>query len=226
MAIFLSNEIPYDELEKIGLSKSHFLDLPTDILDRLLTGRLSSIMRLIMEKDGEKYSFLAKIAFKKKDDRVKLLIYPVLKEIPNEINLSDSEIEILKSGGVVKKKVVDEEGKSLLSYIQLDAEINNLISVPIRSVYIPQTIGGIELNKEELKSIKDGQVIELKDRNCCVGIDLQERNGFRYAEGSLANWKRDMLIEWDRINPNVTGYWNTSQNNWEYMEIQSNSLKR
>ena len=44
--IFKEDEIPFEELSEIGITKENFFNLPIDILNRILLGRLSPVMEL------------------------------------------------------------------------------------------------------------------------------------------------------------------------------------
>ena len=53
--IFKEDEIPFEELSEIGITKENFFNLPIDILNRILLGRLSPVMEFKLLVDGESH---------------------------------------------------------------------------------------------------------------------------------------------------------------------------
>lgn len=258
MHIYHAKELPYNDLEMVGITKTDFLNLPPEVLDKLLTGRLSPLMKLSIDitelglqgkeldlsdkKLKEKLPFwilstnpernslllLAKIAFEMKENKPTLKIYPIKKIMDEKILLTSDEKEILLNGGVLTKKVNKSDKRK--SFVQLDRETNTLVSTFTNNVYIPLFIGGQNLSKEQTAKLKQGETVEvkLKDKTVTLEINLNERAGIKMFEGNYHQWKMQKLIEWDRLNPGVTGYWLTSENGWQYKnmtERQSQNFK-
>ncbi|GHT53664.1 hypothetical protein FACS189451_03900 [Bacteroidia bacterium] len=232
MEIFLAKELPYDKLEKVGISKKRFFDFPVPVLDRLLTGRLSPLLQLEMQAGEEAFYFRAKIAFARINNEVELKIYRVKDGIDDTIiPLKENEKEALLQGRIVKKSIKTDDKKQL-TYLQLDQQTKTLISTAAGNIYIPSQIDNITLTKEQHEKIKSGMPLEIatETKTFTIGIDLTSISGVRFAAGDLKNWNLEKLIEWDRINPGVTGYWKTSENGWEYQEQleqeKTNQFKR
>mgnify|MGYP000340749735 CR=1 FL=1 len=68
--IFKEDEIPFEELSEIGITKENFFNLPIDILNRILLGRLSPVMEFKILVDGESHILKGKFAFHRKDEKV------------------------------------------------------------------------------------------------------------------------------------------------------------
>lgn len=232
MRIFNIEKLPYDELEKVGISKNDFLELPLPILDSVLVGRLSPVMMLKMEVDDNVYSVKAKFAFEYgKNKDIELKVFPVRNDILYFDEFTEEEKELLKKGRIVKKKFPNKEGKKVMSYVQLDPEILCLISLPISAMFIPSFIMGRELEKDEKEKIKEGEILEVEvdNKKNIITVDLiKSKNGIISEKIDEATWRRERAIEWDRINPGSIGYWQTSQNGWEYQEFmdRQNGIKR
>jgi hypothetical protein len=75
--------------------------------------------------------------------------------------------------------------------------------------------------------MRDGLPVEVEvgDTKVTVGVDLNDPTGFRVLKGDLNEWQQKKLVEWDRITPGATGYWQTSENGWEYMKTLQEDQK-
>jgi hypothetical protein len=50
---FLMNEMPWEQLEKLGITEEKFLDFPKDSIDRIMTGNTSPLMKMkFVDNDG------------------------------------------------------------------------------------------------------------------------------------------------------------------------------
>lgn len=229
--LFREKEIPFRELNEIGITKENFYNLPIHIINSIMLGRLSPVMLLKMKVDGATYDIKGKFAFeRKKDTSVGLKIYPVNKKFPYQETFSEEEIQMLKEGRIIKSKILDN-GKKVLSYIQLDPEINTLVSIPVSKAFIPSLYNGERLQEEEIEKIKNGELLEIEKNGTksVITIDLLKSDNLLLSDNlSAEEWRKQRAIEWDRITPGATGYWLTSENGWEYKEYveKSNGYKR
>ena len=232
MRIFTIDELPWKELDDIGISKDDFLELPISILNTVLLGRLSPIMMLKVKVDDNIYSVKGKFAFERDEKNVvQVKVFPIRNDILYLDEFTEEERELLKNGRIVKKKFPNKEGKKVLSYVQLDPETLCLISLPISAMFIPGIIMGKELTDDEKEKIKDGQIleIEIENQKNTITVDLvKAKSGIISEKIDEATWRMERAIEWDRINPASMGYWQTSQNGWEYQEAldRQNGIKR
>lgn len=222
---FLASEIPYKELEKLGISKRNFLDMPGEALDRILTGRLSPMIKLSMSADNQNYSLPAKIALARntKGD-VELRIFPRRKELMSNTGLSAKDVEKLKNGNAIKKEMT-EDGKKRGYYLQLDKETNTLLRIKSDEVNIPNSIRNVVLGREQKEQLREGKPIELEvdGTKITAGINLDKIGGFSYVIGNMVEWEKQKAIEWDRLTPGATGYWQTTENGWEYFNEANKS---
>lgn len=228
MDIYIVEEIPFDDLDKIGISKKAFLNLPVDALDKLMTGRLSPLFQLKMEVDGHLVTFYGKIAFEKDHSmNVILKVFPLRREIDDSIPLTEDEKEELLQGLIIRKNIM-KEGKKTPSLVQLDMETNTLMSVAIRNVYIPKMIAGKYMTREQTDSLKAGKPIEVDStgKKVSVGVDLHSKAGLLQTKGDLGEWRKEQLMRWDIANPGVRGYWTTSENNWQYFVESLNEIHK
>lgn len=210
---FTEKEIPYEELEMLGISKEQFLDLPKKAIDMIMTGRLSPMLTL-------EQGVLAKIALKRDEDgKAHVYVFPKRNEIENSLNLSKEELDKLKNNEVIST-TIKENGRNEKVFVQMDEETKTLMSVRKEEIHLPNAIGDIVLGNKDKDYIREGKPIELEkeDTKITVGIDLNSRGGFRIIDGDMDEWKRKKLIEWDKTTPGVKGYWKTSENTLTYEE--------
>lgn len=213
MKNFKEKEIPYDELEMIGIKKEMFLDLPKEAINRIMIGRLSPMLTLDQ-------GVQAKIALQKgEDNKLHVFVYPRRNEIQNTMNLSPDELEKLKKKEVITA-TIEKDGKNEKVYVQMDEDTKTLITVRKDDVKLPNAIGDIVLGNTDKDSLREGKPIELEkeDTKITVGVDLNSRGGFRILDGDLDEWREKKLIEWDKMTPGVKGYWKTTENVLTYEE--------
>jgi len=217
---FLADEIPFEELEKVGISKKMFLNLPKNALDNILTGRMSPMIKMNIDAGDKSVSLPAKLALERKTDgAVMLKIFPKMKAIINDLQLTKKEIEQLEKEGIVRKNMM-EDGHKHTYFIQRDKETNTLTRARVDKVHIPESIGSAVLGENQKSKLKDGQPIELEINGSKItaGVNLTSPSGFSQIKGDINDWEQKEAIEWDRENPGVMGYWQTSENGWEYKE--------
>ena len=126
--------------------------------------------------------------------------------------------------------MIMDGGKKVMSYIQLDPEINTLVSIPVNQMFIPSIFSGKSLPVNEIEIIKQGDILQLNkgDKSFVITIDLiKPLNLLLVEERTKAEWIKERAIEWDRMNPNVTGYWLVSENGWQYQKyMEEQTCKR
>lgn len=211
-----NNEVPYSELEQIGLSREVFWSLPKGLLTKVLNEGLSPMMNLHIEGT----SVLGKISFRREEEKVTLMIYPRMKNPHSTLRLTKREMSRLQNDGIIRKKIA-----GIVSFMQLDKEINTVVSVPIKCVYIPNRIGDIEITNKELKKLRDGDIVE-KD-GLLMGIDLLFDKGFRTAKGEGHSWRKENDVDYEAVNIDELGYWCLVDNHWKYVDnTMANGLKR
>lgn len=73
-----ANEVPFDELQQVGISEEAFLNLPKEAIDRMMTGRTSPLLQMQWtKKDGTLVPFLGKLALMRDaDGKVHLNVIP------------------------------------------------------------------------------------------------------------------------------------------------------
>ena len=223
--IFSINEIPYGQLKNYGITRTMLLDMPKQALSSILNGKLSPLLA-INGSDGLTYP--SKIRLKRDGQgHVMVIISPKLKEMDvKRHNLDKEEAERLRKGEVILK-----DGK----YMKFDKETNQVIETEASKIKIEkrlaeilESVEDIKLGEVQKQRIREGKPVELKkgDTTVTVGIDLDTKTGVRLLKGDLDMWRRRQLVEWDRITPGATGYWQTSENGWQYEKYKEDRQER
>lgn len=225
---FLEEEIPYDKLEKLGISRRAFLSMPKDLVDPIINGKVSPILKAhIKAKNGKTMEIPMKIQLSRDDDgSIKLLTYQRTKQIQNDFELTPRELERVKNGEVIRKEL-EEDGLRKMKFIQLDCETNALIPKSVARVRIAEKlrdmekIKDIELGANQKQAAQEGKPIQLNvgDQPVTVGVDLREPQGFKVVNGDMEEWNRQKKIKYDLEHEGYMGYVQTDENRWEYQKF-------
>lgn len=218
---FQEKEIPYDEFARLGYNKRDILFMEKEDLKKLLSGKRTSLME-INSVDGKKLSEGIKAKFSLKrdaDGNVKLIIHPVRNEIQNDIKLNATQLEKLKQGQVIIKKIDDEN-----YLVQLDKENNEILKTKVKDIVIPSHIEHIELGQEQKQKLKRGEPIILINDNkeFQVSIDLNARLGYHFEK--LNNLEREQQVKFDLEHPEYIGMVQTDENRDQYIKYQKGLL--
>lgn len=226
--VVLMEEMPYQQLAKIGLTKEDILNLPKPVLEPLISGQVTPLlMSTIQKANGEHVDIPLKLQLlKNKDGEVNVIAYPIRKEILNDNNFSKFELDKLSQGDVLRKEV-RENGVRTQRYFQLDRETNSIIQKDALSLRLSdrmqeiEKLGNIELGLNQKKAILEGKPIEVQtgDSKFTVGVDLKQPLGFKQLQGDMREWEQAKAAEYDRLTPGFMGYVKTEANRWEYQQV-------
>lgn len=243
---FLMNEMPWEQLEKLGITEEKFLDFPKDSIDRIMTGNTSPLMKMkFVDNDGNAMKVPESLNVFQNEEGIVPTKFRLLREANgkvrvelmlrrNELNLmlgetaiTKEQLERLKNQESVRT-AIRKFGKDEMCYVQLDSELNILQMTKEKEVIIPNAIGDVTIGTEIEQRLREGKPVELEvgDTKVTVGVDLNARNGFRVVEGDMDLWKQRKLEQWDRITPGVKGYWRTTENGWDYELHQDREQKQ
>ena len=87
---------------------------------------------------------------------------------------------------------------------------------------IASSLEDIQLGDRQRDQIRNGQPVTVSkgDTEVTIGVDLDTISGIRVIKGDLDDWRQRKMVEWDRLTPGATGYWQTAENGWEYTKEQ------
>ena len=226
--MFQPEELPYEKLAKLGISEEKLRSMPKELTVTLLEGRVTPLfVANVTAEDGKVISLPIK-AQMMRDEEGKLLLmtYPVRKDIANDLQLSDKELNRVKDGEVIRKEV-EEDGGRKGKFVQLDRETRSLMFRNVGSVPIDEKlqdiekVKDIELGANQKQAIKDGKPVEqtLDDTKVTGGVALREPQGFKVVKGDLKEWERQEQIRYDNAHEEFMGFVMTDENRWEYRKV-------
>lgn len=226
--IFLEHELPYSQLESLGISKKNIMAAPPDTLKSFMSGGFTSLLRLQMKSDENTFRFLAKLRLTRDlRGNVELEMLPLYKNTPydRDLKLNMDEMDMLREGMVIKKNVYNN-GKKTTWFAQLDGETNAILKAKAKDIVIPSFVKGVEIDKDQREKLRDGEPVEVIDEDdvYTIGIDLTQPTAVNTIQGDLNDWKQNIAKEWDRMNPGVVGFWLTDENGWQFMQLQDSEM--
>lgn len=211
---FNETDIPYGILEQFGMTQEMIEDLPLDVMNNLLAGRLTPVIALKIKKkkeeEIEEFMTYARFCLSREEDgSVNVQFVPVW-SYNNLDGYSEEEKQDLLDGKVL---IHDVPGKGVC-YVQFDRDVNQVMAVPVMilSNNIKNLAHRIGLSDEQIKDIHNCKVIEITGEvePVSIGIDLkaEEVGCLRPADGDSAVWReegRDLNI--NKYNFGVYGCW-------------------
>jgi hypothetical protein len=166
--IFDEQDLPIDDLQKIGLIQDGGLVLDREDIDALLSGRRTSMLRFEnLSFDGFNIPALdAKISLKPgSDGNLELMLHPIYKKAEHPAWLSDLEAEKLEKGEAInlEKMIFDDEGKLKDVLVEFDKETNEFIVTDTEKVQAPDKVNNEPLTAEQKERFRKGKEVELAD---------------------------------------------------------------
>jgi len=181
--IYTVQQLPMEDLHKIGLAHEGTLLLAEDDLDALLSGRRTDMQRLEnLSMDGFRIPLLdAKLSLQPdKDGKLKLLLHPIYAEPLKPEYLTDSEAEALERGETVnlEKTIVDEKGNKREVLIAFDQDTNEFIVVDPEAIEPPEMVNDVPLTAEQKEKYRKGKEVETSE-GATIQFNAADKNGIR-----------------------------------------------
>ena len=164
------SKINWDSLmEKWGIDRAE-LEKSGD-LKEMLYNRKSKLVTVTPTFGGEKFPIDARLSFRTDaDGNVKVVPHFIHKEpkLDQEFEgykFTKEDKTALKETGNLGKVVelTDKNtGEKVPSYVSIDRLTNEIVSVPVKSVYIKDTIGQTKLTTAEIMELKQGKALPPK----------------------------------------------------------------
>lgn len=192
-----TEQLPYDDFEKLGISKHELLNkFDTKDLKELMKMNKTNVVTLDLKDKGLNFKVDAKLSLKQNTDKTySLHVHPFRKEIENHYGISKKELEELKKGSILEKEI-KEPGKDKTQKVlfQLDKEINELIKVNKKDLELEKNFSN-KLSNEQLKSLASGKTLTLKSargKGATLKLDLNNVKGYTIStKDFLLNKKMD-----------------------------------
>ena len=202
------SKINWDSLkEKWGIDRSE-LEKSGD-LKEMLYNRKSKLVTVTPTFGGEKFPIDARLSFRTDaDGNVKVVPHFIHKEpkLDQEFegyNFTKEDKAVLKETGNLGKVVelTDKNtGEKVPSYVSIDRLTNEIVSVPVKSVYIKDTIGQTKLTTAEIMELKQGKALPPKQISDKSGktynVVLQvsaDRKGVEFVPGGARRQSQEQI---------------------------------
>lgn len=166
--VFKPQEIPLQDLEKIGLFKEGQFMLNARDLEALMAGRRTGMLTLHdLAGDGIKIAAIdakLSLALNPKGE-AELLLHPVYKEAVYPEYLTDVEAEKLQNGTAVniEKIITDKDGQKLDALIEYDPDTKEFIITDTEKIMSPDLVNNEQLTPEQKLRFQKGKEVEMSD---------------------------------------------------------------
>lgn len=158
------DQLPFDQFEILGVSRSDLLKLPPRTLNALLSGQRTSLMRFpnVELPGGVGPATLdAKLSIELKEDGSPTLkVHPIRNQAENVFKLSKEEITHLQQDETnFIERTIKDRGKPKEMLITLDKTVNEFVAINKAKVRAPESINDIALTEDQKKAFREGKTI-------------------------------------------------------------------
>lgn len=229
---FEENEMPFDILERFGLTQTMIEDLPTDVLQNIYNGRKSPVLPVhITADDGEEVKARTRFSLVRTEEGgVDVLFYPQLDEYDLKLFNESQSQNLLAGKPIIGHLESNEVGKELggKSFFQIDPESKQVLCVPMPVIgrNMQYVADRYHLRGAEMQKLQNGDalsILNVDDEEITMGIDLNSKTGIRFAAGDEQTWKREAKREWDKYNFGAFGCWVVEDGDLDYIHEEDYS---
>ena len=170
-------QLPVQQFERLGIDNNRLQKLPDEEMNALLSGYPSRMKFLTFkDKDGAMQKINAKLSIYQANDGIfSLKVHPFRREIKNDMNLTQKEMDKLKSGDTISKAINRQQ-----YLVQLDQSINELRRIRVEGIKVAGAVGSTRLTENQKQDLKLGKAIYIKDsdgRQRRIKLDLTSPSG-------------------------------------------------
>ena len=211
---FEEQELPYQTLEKYGLTREMIEDLPMHVLEDISMGRRSPVLPIQIEDENENViKSRTRFTFVRMDDgKVDVVFYPVLEQSPLA-EFDEAQQKQLLSGKAILADMTMPDGKKSAAFVQIDTETKQVMSAPTPVIgrNLQVLAGEMKLSNAEVKVLQGGEPLTfvMEEEPVTVGIDLNANTGIRLCQGDEQRWREQAKREWDKYTFGCYGCWVT-----------------
>jgi len=206
------SQIPYNVLDRFGLTEQMITDLPSTVLHDILDGHRSPVLPVTTtDEEGNKISSRTRFALVQQEDgQLDVMFYPQMQR-ENLERFSPDNQERLLAGHAVQDKYTRPNRETISAFLQLDNGTKQVIIVPTevigRNLDLLQR--EYKLSNAELSCLKNGEPLTVIDNDdeMTMGIDLKSRTGIRFSLGDAQKWKQQENQVWEKYNFGLYGCW-------------------
>jgi hypothetical protein len=162
-------DLPWKDLEAIGLAAGGQLLLNMDDLKALLSGRRTGLLQLHnLEAENVKIKSMdAKVSLRPNDNgKLDLLIHPIYKRVTTPDFMDDFQADMLKKGEVPSLLVnlKNEKGVMTEMLVEYDKETNEFIVSDTEKILVPDMVNNEFLTPAQKEKYRKGKEVELADK--------------------------------------------------------------
>lgn len=141
-------------------------------LAKMLDGGKSSLMTVFPIIAGDRFEIEARLSFKEMQDGTMGLVPHTIRKEPKldedfmGVTFTPEDKENLKNSGNLGRiaEVADKEtGEIIPSYISIDRQTNEIMSIPVKDVAMTTKIGRTEFTKAEVEELRAGRAVPDKE---------------------------------------------------------------
>ena len=210
---FLDEEIPYEVLNRFGLTQEMIEDLPQNVLSNIRDGRRSPVLPICYTcEDGAKVLDRARFSLIRDEetDAVRVMFYPKQTRLALD-KFSEAEQALLREGKAIIGTTQGKDGRDVQAFHQLDPDTFQVLSVPTPVIgnNLQVIADTFQLSGMELNCLKNGEPLSIADETDEVtfGIDLNDAKGFRHCHGGTQKWKEQADQAMDTYTFGICGCW-------------------
>ena len=158
---FEDDEIPYEVLNRFGLSQEMIEDLPQNVLSGIRDGRRSPVLPICYTcEDGFKVHDRARFSLLRDEEGgdVQVMFYPKQTRVTLEL-FNPAEQAMLREGKAIIGMKTTEDGRDVQAFHQLDADTLQVLTVPTPVIgnNLQVLADHFNLSAAELNCLKNGE---------------------------------------------------------------------
>jgi hypothetical protein len=166
---FNEKQLPFADLERIGLATGGQLLLNVDDLKALMSGRRTGLLHLEnLEAENIKIKAIdAKLSLHTgPDGKTDLLIHPIYRKPATPDFLDDAEARELEKGEIANllKITTDKKGNKREVLVEYDKETREFIVSDTELILAPDMVNGEFLTAAQKENYRKGKEVQLADR--------------------------------------------------------------
>lgn len=184
--MFEVKELPYSQLEALGLSKEKVHDMPPVVLNALLAGKKTPVLTFSdvnLIKGVALPEITGRLSVERgPDGKAELRLHTPLTNLPTTVHgveLEKAQIDLLKSPSnpILPFSIIDNTGKERQYLVQYDKALNDLHVRPVTADPVPAHINGHKLTEQQKETFQKGMNIETPDGN--IRKDMNDPFGYK-----------------------------------------------
>lgn len=156
------SKINWDNLAAWGITKE---TVGEQNLRNMVNNRMSDLVKVTPVFGNEKYELEARLSLHENPDGSIKVVPHFIRQEPNlndefhGVKFSKEDKDMLKATGNLGRVIdlKDAKGNTIPSFVSIDRKTNELIALPVASLYIRNKIGETELTPQEIGILKSGK---------------------------------------------------------------------